>query len=275
MGTVRSKPISVGIDTRPPSAREPFPLDELRTRSTALAAALAPLPLDQRLQLMRREVRGPIVFTTSFGLEDQVILHALRQHRIDVEIVTLDTGRLFPETLRRLDGERATLRHPHPLDLSAARRGRSVGRRARDQRLLSFARRARGVLPRSQGRAAQSRARRRRGLDHRPEVGPVGRAPRRRVGQCRLGPRHSQIQSALRLDARGGAELHPRARRSGQRPACQGLRLHRLRPVHARHRARRERARRPLVVGRGRQEGMRPARAPSARAALDIAQATS
>jgi phosphoadenosine phosphosulfate reductase len=38
------------------------------------------------------------VFTTSFGLEDQVILHALRQHQIDVEIVTLDTGRLFPET---------------------------------------------------------------------------------------------------------------------------------------------------------------------------------
>jgi phosphoadenosine phosphosulfate reductase len=73
-------------------------LDELRTRSTALAAALAPLPLDQRLQFLRREVRGPIVFTTSFGLEDQVILHALRQHQIDVEIVTLDTGRLFPET---------------------------------------------------------------------------------------------------------------------------------------------------------------------------------
>jgi phosphoadenosine phosphosulfate reductase len=98
MERVRSKPIAARIDTPLPSAREPFPSDELRTRSTALAAALAPLPLDQRLQLMCREVRGPIVFTTSFGLEDQVILHALRQHQIDVEIVTLDTGRLFPET---------------------------------------------------------------------------------------------------------------------------------------------------------------------------------
>ena len=97
MERVRSKPIAA-LDTPLPSAREPFPSDELRTRSTALAAALAPLPLDQRLRLMRREVRGPIVFTTSFGLEDQVILHALRQHQIDVEIVTLDTGRLFPET---------------------------------------------------------------------------------------------------------------------------------------------------------------------------------
>jgi phosphoadenosine phosphosulfate reductase len=97
MERVRSKPIAA-LDTPLPSAREPLPSDELRTRSTALAAALAPLPLDQRLHLMRREVRGPIVFTTSFGLEDQVILHALRQHQIDVEIVTLDTGRLFPET---------------------------------------------------------------------------------------------------------------------------------------------------------------------------------
>jgi phosphoadenosine phosphosulfate reductase len=97
MARVRSKPIAA-LDTLLPSAREPLPLDELRPRSTALAAALAPLPLDQRLQFLRREVRGPIVFTTSFGLEDQVILHALRQHQIDVEIVTLDTGRLFPET---------------------------------------------------------------------------------------------------------------------------------------------------------------------------------
>jgi phosphoadenosine phosphosulfate reductase len=97
MERVCSKPIAA-LDTPLPSAREPLPSDELRTRSTALAAALAPLPLDQRLHLMRREVRGPIVFTTSFGLEDQVILHALRQHQIDVEIVTLDTGRLFPET---------------------------------------------------------------------------------------------------------------------------------------------------------------------------------
>jgi phosphoadenosine phosphosulfate reductase len=97
MERVCSKPIAA-LDTPLPSAREPLPSDELRTRSTALAAALAPLPLDQRLRLMRREVRGPIVFTTSFGLEDQVILHALQQHQIDVEIVTLDTGRLFPET---------------------------------------------------------------------------------------------------------------------------------------------------------------------------------
>lgn len=38
------------------------------------------------------------MFTTSFGLEDQVILHLIAEHAIDIEIATLDTGRLFRES---------------------------------------------------------------------------------------------------------------------------------------------------------------------------------
>jgi phosphoadenosine phosphosulfate reductase len=38
------------------------------------------------------------VFTTSFGLEDQAILHAIAQARLPVRMATLDTGRLFEET---------------------------------------------------------------------------------------------------------------------------------------------------------------------------------
>jgi phosphoadenosine phosphosulfate reductase len=38
------------------------------------------------------------VFTTSFGLEDQVVLHHLCEAGVEVDLVTLDTGRLFPET---------------------------------------------------------------------------------------------------------------------------------------------------------------------------------
>jgi phosphoadenosine phosphosulfate reductase len=98
MGRARSESIAVSIDTRSAAADDRLPADELQARATGLAAALAPLPLDQRLLRLRREVRGSIVFTTSFGLEDQLILHALRQHPIDVEIITLDTGRLFPQT---------------------------------------------------------------------------------------------------------------------------------------------------------------------------------
>jgi phosphoadenosine phosphosulfate reductase len=52
----------------------------------------------ERLAGFCRRVAGRLVFTTSFGLEDQVILHMLREQAIDIDVVTLDTGRLFPET---------------------------------------------------------------------------------------------------------------------------------------------------------------------------------
>jgi phosphoadenosine phosphosulfate reductase len=38
------------------------------------------------------------VFSTSFGIEDQVIIDLIAQHAVGVNIFTLDTGRLFPET---------------------------------------------------------------------------------------------------------------------------------------------------------------------------------
>ena len=41
---------------------------------------------------------GRWVFTTSFGLEDQAITHAIATAALPIGIVTLDTGRLFAET---------------------------------------------------------------------------------------------------------------------------------------------------------------------------------
>lgn len=38
------------------------------------------------------------VFSTSFGIEDQVLIHLLAQVNSKINIFTLDTGRLFPET---------------------------------------------------------------------------------------------------------------------------------------------------------------------------------
>jgi phosphoadenosine phosphosulfate reductase len=57
------------------------------------------LDLPRRLVTVRREIGGRIVFTTSFGLEDQAVTHAIFTASLDIDIVTLDTGRLFPETL--------------------------------------------------------------------------------------------------------------------------------------------------------------------------------
>ena len=70
----------------------------LVTRAANLDRALADLNLTQRLVRIRDALDGPIVFTTSFGLEDQVILHHICEAGLDIDVVTLDTGRLFPET---------------------------------------------------------------------------------------------------------------------------------------------------------------------------------
>jgi phosphoadenosine phosphosulfate reductase len=67
--------------------------------AASLDRRLAGLTLDARLRLARESVAGKLVFTTSFGIEDQVITEAIFTGNIDIEVVTLDTGRLFPETV--------------------------------------------------------------------------------------------------------------------------------------------------------------------------------
>jgi sulfate adenylyltransferase large subunit/thioredoxin-dependent adenylylsulfate APS reductase len=78
-----------------PAAARP---QALAARAATLDRALAAFNLAERLIAFRKAVDGAIVFTTSFGLEDQVILHHICEARLDIDIVTLDTGRLFPET---------------------------------------------------------------------------------------------------------------------------------------------------------------------------------
>lgn len=56
------------------------------------------LDLPSRIRAIREAVAGEIVFTTSFGLEDQVLAHLIAETGADIAIATLDTGRLFPET---------------------------------------------------------------------------------------------------------------------------------------------------------------------------------
>ena len=66
--------------------------------AASLNQAAAGLDLAERLRLARSSIAGRMVFTTSFGLEDQVLTHVLCSADLDIDIVTLDTGRLFAET---------------------------------------------------------------------------------------------------------------------------------------------------------------------------------
>jgi phosphoadenosine phosphosulfate reductase len=70
----------------------------LLEQAERLADAFAPLNLAERLAAARSIIGGRIVFTTSFGIEDQAIGHAILTQNLAIDIVTFDTGRLFPET---------------------------------------------------------------------------------------------------------------------------------------------------------------------------------
>ncbi len=64
----------------------------------ALNDKLANLDLAERLSLVA-ELGGRAVFTTSLGIEDQVITAAIGTERLAIDVVTLETGRLFKETV--------------------------------------------------------------------------------------------------------------------------------------------------------------------------------
>jgi phosphoadenosine phosphosulfate reductase len=50
------------------------------------------------LQALAEQFPGEIVFSTSFGWEDQAITHMIFANDIPIKVFTLETGRLFPET---------------------------------------------------------------------------------------------------------------------------------------------------------------------------------
>lgn len=52
----------------------------------------------EALSLIGKQFGLEAKFSTSFGLEDQVITHMIASQKVNIEIFTLDTGRLFQET---------------------------------------------------------------------------------------------------------------------------------------------------------------------------------
>lgn len=79
----------------------------------------------ERLRALRASVPGRIVFTTSFGIEDQAITHIIFTEKLKIDVVTLDTGRLFPSTYELWQeteenyGRRIRSYHPEQAALAA------------------------------------------------------------------------------------------------------------------------------------------------------------
>jgi phosphoadenosine phosphosulfate reductase len=64
------------------------------------------LSLPERLAWVSNSYSN-VVFSSSFGQEDQVITHVIANQKLGIEVFTLDTGRMFPETYELMDKTRA------------------------------------------------------------------------------------------------------------------------------------------------------------------------
>ncbi|HLU88596.1 MAG TPA: phosphoadenylyl-sulfate reductase [Cyclobacteriaceae bacterium] len=63
-----------------------------------LARQVEELTPSEAIALLCDLFPGKVVFSTSLGQEDQVITEIISKHHLDVQVFTLDTGRLFYET---------------------------------------------------------------------------------------------------------------------------------------------------------------------------------
>ena len=76
----------------------------IETKQTAtqilhlISGLIEGLSIGDALAALANRFPGRVVFSTSFGIEDQVITHHILSAQIPITIFTLDTGRLFAET---------------------------------------------------------------------------------------------------------------------------------------------------------------------------------
>ena len=56
------------------------------------------LSCEEQMSMLASLFQGKVIFTTSLGIEDQVITHKIFTNNLDIKVITLDTGRLFPQT---------------------------------------------------------------------------------------------------------------------------------------------------------------------------------
>jgi phosphoadenosine phosphosulfate reductase len=75
--------------------------------------------IDEAIERLTEAVgrHRPAVFTSSFGVEDMVVLDLIDRAALDVTVATLDTGRLHQETYELMD--QATERYRRPLKVFA------------------------------------------------------------------------------------------------------------------------------------------------------------
>lgn len=69
-----------------------------QTKAQELAEKTKDFSIEEILAFLTNEYPNQVVFSTSFGQEDQVITDLIGQNQLPITVFTLDTGRLFQET---------------------------------------------------------------------------------------------------------------------------------------------------------------------------------
>ncbi|HON18472.1 MAG TPA: phosphoadenylyl-sulfate reductase [Salinivirgaceae bacterium] len=64
------------------------------------------LTIEERIIEAHKIFGDKLIFASSLGAEDQIITHYIATNCLEVRIITLDTGRLFPETYKLMDATR-------------------------------------------------------------------------------------------------------------------------------------------------------------------------
>ncbi|HEV8511881.1 MAG TPA: phosphoadenylyl-sulfate reductase [Cyclobacteriaceae bacterium] len=72
--------------------------EELKKSINELQSTTKGMGLSQSLAYLAKAFPGKVTLSSSFSWEDQVLSFYVLDGKLDIEIFTLDTGRLFPET---------------------------------------------------------------------------------------------------------------------------------------------------------------------------------
>ena len=68
------------------------------TSGEELYRELRELDIEKALTVLAYRFPEKVIFSTSFGWEDQVLTHMIFSNHLPIKVFTLETGRLFPET---------------------------------------------------------------------------------------------------------------------------------------------------------------------------------
>lgn len=78
-------------------------LSALEAKIPSLLATLEGKPIEESLHILAEEFESSIAFSSSLGIEDQLITHYIFTNALPIRVFTLDTGRLFNETYSLLN----------------------------------------------------------------------------------------------------------------------------------------------------------------------------